>query len=224
MEFTVQERKKYIDITRNQWMTSLELKTQFLKGNGIETLVSMADSIASAIAQGGKLMLCGNGGSAADAQHLACELLVRLRSSKNRAPIPALSLALDTSTITACTNDYNFEQLYSRMVQALGRPGDVLLGLTTSGRSKNVINALKTARELGIVTFGFLGGNGGLALAECDLSLVIPGTDPNRIQEIHITAGHILMDLIESMLLERKEIALMDEAVVTSPSVTETCP
>src|SRR5690349_13841139 len=163
----------------------------------------MAEVIVKSIQNGGKLMLCGNGGSAADAQHLAAELLVRLRSNVNRDAIPAISLVLDTSTITACANDYGYECLFERMVQGLGKPGDVLLGLTTSGRSANVTRALKTARERGIVTLGFLGGDGGQTLQECDLSIVVPATDPNRVQEVHITLGHILMDLIEELIISK---------------------
>lgn len=203
MKLSSEQLSKYLDKARDQLMDAIELKKQCLTGAYLDTLVSMAEVTVRAIAKGGKLMLCGNGGSAADAQHLAAELLVRLRSSVNREAIPAMSLVLDTSTITACANDYGFESVFERMVQGLGRSGDILLGLTTSGRSVNVIRALKAARERGIVTLGFLGGDGGQTLQECDLSIVVPATDPNRVQEVHITLGHILMDLIESLIIER---------------------
>lgn len=181
---------------------SIAIKQLVLAPHYLDTLVSMAEKISLAITQGGKLLLCGNGGSAADAQHLAGELLVRLRPQINREAIPALSLATDTTTITACANDYGFEYLYERMIRGLGRSGDVLLGLTTSGRSKNVILALKAAREMNITTFGFLGSGGGEAKQECDLSFIVPANDPNRVQEVHITAGHILTELIEHLMLE----------------------
>ena len=206
MKLSSEQISQCVEKARDQWMDAIELKKQCLTGPYLTTLVSMAEATVHAMAKGGKLMLCGNGGSAADAQHLAAELLVRLRSHVNREAIPALSLVLDTSTITACANDYGYECLFERMVNGLGRPEDVLLGLTTSGRSVNVIRALKAARERGIVTLGFLGGDGGQTIEECDLSIVVPSTDPNRVQEVHITLGHILMDLIEGLMIEKGQV------------------
>lgn len=203
MKFSSDQISKCVEKARDQWMDAIELKKQCLTGTYLNTLVSMAEMTVSAIAKGGKLMLCGNGGSAADAQHLAAELLVRLRSHTNRDAIPAMSLVLDTSTITACANDYGYECLFERMVQGLGRTNDILLGLTTSGRSVNVIRALKAARERGIATLGFLGGDGGQTTQECDLSIIVPSNDPNRVQEVHITLGHILMDLIEGLIIKK---------------------
>src|SRR6185437_15464479 len=159
-----------------------------------------------ALANGGKLLLCGNGGSAADAQHLAAEMLVRLRPDVNRDGMPAIALALDSSSMTACGNDYSFEVYFERMTRALGRKGDVLIGITTSGRSPNVIKALHAARQMGIKTLGFLGGDGGVALAECDLALVVPSTETGRIQESHIAIGHALMELVEDGLIAREHI------------------
>ncbi len=165
-------------------------------------LIAIADVCIQSIIQGGKLMFCGNGGSAADAQHLAAELLVRLRPAVNREGIPALALALDSSSITACGNDYNYEMFYERMTRALGKPGDVLIGITTSGKSPNILSALKAAHEKGIKAIGFLGCGGGPALCLCDHALVVPSVETGRIQEVHITAGHALMELIEDGLLE----------------------
>ncbi|MBP9764322.1 MAG: SIS domain-containing protein [Gammaproteobacteria bacterium] len=206
MKLSSEQISKCVEKARDQWMDAIELKKQCLTGSYLNTLVSMAEVAVRAMAKGGKLMLCGNGGSAADAQHLAAELLVRLRSHTNRDAIPAMSLVLDTSTITACANDYGYECLFERMVNGLGRTEDVLLGLTTSGRSVNVIRALKAARERGIATLGFLGGDGGQTIPECDLSIVVPSTDPNRVQEVHITLGHILMDLIEGLMIEKEHV------------------
>lgn len=206
MNLTIEEQQALLQNARQQFITSIDLKKRILEGQFLDVLVNMANTIAHALAKGGKLMLCGNGGSAADAQHLAAELLVRLRSQVNRQALPALSLAMDPSTMTACANDYGFEQIFERMVQALGRPEDILLGITTSGRSPNIVRALKAARQKGIITLGLLGGDGGEALTYCDASLIIPSRDPNRIQEAHITLGHILMDLIEGLMLERKQV------------------
>ena len=123
---------------------------------GFSSLKCMGDSIKSSIINGGKLFLCGNGGSAADAQHLAAELLVRLRPNYNREGLPAIALTLDSSTITACGNDFSYEDLFARNLEALGRSGDILLSITTSGNSKNILRAMKSARNLNIKNFSFL--------------------------------------------------------------------
>ena len=123
---------------------------------------------------GGKLMLCGNGGSAADAQHLSAEYLVRLRPNVNRKPIPAISLAQDTSTLTACGNDYDFSDVFRRPFQALAKKNDVLIAITTSGNSLNVIKVLKDAHSKKITTIGFLGGSGGKCKKFCDIKLIVP--------------------------------------------------
>ena len=124
-----------------------------------------------------------------------------------RPGLPAIALALDSSAMTACANDYSFEAYFARMTRALGRPGDVLIGITTSGRSPNVLRALDAAREMGMVTIGLLGGDGGPALPRCDLALVVPDRETGRVQESHITAGHAIMELIEEILLARGVIA-----------------
>lgn len=173
----------------------------------LEPLLRMADVCVDSLCAGGKLLLCGNGGSAADAQHLAAELLVRLRPDVNRDGIPALALALDSSSMTACGNDYSYEHFYERMTNTLGRKGDVMLAITTSGKSPNVLGALRAARAKGMKTVAFLGGNGGPALPLCDVALVVPSTETGRVQEVHITAGHALMEMIEDGLLERGSIA-----------------
>lgn len=185
------------DRIRSRFRQSIAVKQAVIDGDAPGALAHMAAAVVQSLSTGGKLMLCGNGGSAADAQHLAAELLIRLRPHVNRAPLPALTLATDTSTLTACANDYSFEDVFVRPLLALGRPGDVLLGITTSGRSPNVVKALKAARERDIRTLGFLGGTGGPALALCDLAFVVPSTNTADIQESHITAGHVLMELIE---------------------------
>jgi D-sedoheptulose 7-phosphate isomerase len=164
-------------------------------------IIAIAKCLAACIEKGGKALFCGNGGSAADAQHLAAELLVRLRPHVNRDAIPALALALDTSSLTACGNDYSFEAFYERMTHALGKPGDVLVGITTSGKSPNIIRALRAARGKKMTAIGLLGANGGPALAECDLALVVPSGETGRIQESHIMIGHAVMELVEEILL-----------------------
>jgi len=181
---------------------SISVKQQIIDNGSYEVLLEAGDIITKSISSGGKLLLCGNGGSAADAQHLAAEFLVRLTSEVNRESIPALSLAQDTSTLTACINDYGAEEIFKRVFSALSAKGDILLAISTSGNSKNIIETLKTAKEKGIFSLGFLGNGGGEALSYCDLAFVVPSNITARIQESHITAGHALLQYVEDSLLE----------------------
>ena len=178
---------------------------------GFQPLYCMSGHITQSIQNGGKIMLCGNGGSAADAQHLAAEMLVRLRPINNREGIAAIALAQDTSTITACGNDFGYEKLYERLVKTLGNKGDCMIAITTSGKSENIILAMKAAQEMGIKVFGFLGCKGGKALKYCDEVFIVPSNNTGRIQEAHITAGHALMECIEDSLLESGFIHLQDQ-------------
>ena len=181
---------------------SIQVKNLIIDSDVLQTLEKMGDEISHSIKNGGKLMLCGNGGSAADAQHLAAEMLIRLRPKYNREGVPAIALAQDVSTITACGNDFGFDLLYERVLGSLGNPGDVLIAITTSGNSINVINAMLLARRKNIKVFGFLGAGGGKALEICDEAFLVPSKDTGRIQESHITAGHALMEYVEDKLLD----------------------
>lgn len=191
-----------IEKITNLFNQSIETKKKLVAGNDLNVLNEMSFVIANSIKDGNKLLLCGNGGSAADAQHLAAEMLIRLRPKFNREGIPALALAQDTSTITACGNDYGYEYLYERMLSTLGSSNDVFIALSTSGNSENIIRAMKTAKKMNIKVFGFLGNEGGLAKQYCDLSFTVPSKNTGRIQESHITAGHALMEVVEDRLIE----------------------
>src|SRR3954454_22333295 len=168
-----------------------------------DAVIKVVDVCEASLRQGGKLLFCGNGGSAADAQHLATEMLIRLRPKSERPSIAALALTLDPAMLTACGNDYGYDRVFERPLRGLGRRGDVLFGITTSGRSANVIKALEAAREMGIITVGLLGGAGEPALSRCDLALVVPDSETARIQECHIALGHAVLELLEDRLLAR---------------------
>jgi D-sedoheptulose 7-phosphate isomerase len=169
--------------------------------NHILTCIKILDSKLS---KGGKILFCGNGGSAADAQHLAAEYLVRLRPNVNRDPIPAISLAQDISTITACGNDYSFDDIFLRPFQAIASKNDVLICLSTSGNSKNILKVLKEAKKKKISTIGFLGNKGGKAKNLCDIKLIISSKITARIQECHIFLGHFILEKVEELIISKK--------------------
>ena len=187
---------------RQTFEDSITTKKQIIDDGSYNVLLEAGDIIANSISNGGKLLLCGNGGSAADAQHLAAEFLIRLTSGVNRESIPALSLAQDTSTLTACMNDYGSDFIFERVFSALSSKGDSLLVITTSGNSKNILETLKLAKKRDIFCLGFLGNEGGEALEYCDAAFVVPSKVTARIQESHITAGHALLQYIEDYLLK----------------------
>ncbi len=168
----------------------------------IETILNISDTIAEAFRNGGKLLVIGNGGSAADAQHIAGEFLSRF--SFDRAPLPAIALTTDTSVLTAIGNDYGFERVFERQVRGLGRPGDVLIAISTSGRSPNVLAALRAAREIGVHTIGFTGTSETAFLQLCDQCLIAPSGETPLIQQIHIIAAHAICGLVERELFGDK--------------------
>jgi len=165
-----------------------------------EDILRASQVIINSLRAGGRVFLCGNGGSAADSQHLAAELVGRLR--RERGAIPAVALTTDTSVLTSLANDYSFEIIFARQLEALARRGDVLIGISTSGNSLNVIRAFEKAKEKGIHTIALLGGNGGKLKPLADYPIVVPSSDTQRIQEGHITIGHIICDLVERELTQ----------------------
>jgi D-sedoheptulose 7-phosphate isomerase len=166
----------------------------------LSSIVAIAVGIAQSLGAGGKILLAGNGGSAADAQHIAAEMLSRFKF--DRDPLPAIALTTDTSVLTAIGNDYGFEHVFERQVRGLGRKGDVFIAISTSGRSPNIIAALKAARERELITVGFTGA-GGLAMKPwCDVLLAAPSEETALIQQVHITAAHAICDLVERNLFK----------------------
>ena len=167
-----------------------------------KTIEEVVKIITKKIKKGGKLMFCGNGGSAADSQHLAAEFLVRLRPNINRKPIAAISLAQDTSTITACGNDFDFDEIFLRPFKALSNKNDILICITTFGNSKNILKVLMEAKKQSILTIGFLGNDGGKAKKDCDFKLIVDSNNTARIQECHIFLGHFILERIEDNLMK----------------------
>lgn len=162
-----------------------------------DDFLKAAEIIKDSFSKGGKLMLCGNGGSAADCQHIATEFVIRLSHDLKRPALPAIALTTDTSNLTAGGNDIGFENVFARSIQGLGKENDVLIAISTSGNSKNVINAVKAAKEKRIKVIGFLGRKGGRIKDMTDVNVLIPSDNVQRIQEGHITAGHIICEIVE---------------------------
>ena len=193
---------------KNAIEESVKVKELVLTQELYKVLMEIGDSIVESILHGGKVLLCGNGGSAADAQHLTAEFLVRLTSEVNREGIPAISLLQDSSTFTAAINDLNPNELFSRNLKTLSKPEDILLAISTSGNSENIVKVLETAKKLKIKTIGFLGSEGGESLKHCDLAFIVPSNKTARIQEVHITAGHAVIEYVETRLIEEGFLSL----------------
>lgn len=167
-----------------------------------ESIVAAARELSSVLHNGGKAIFCGNGGSAADSQHLTTELVVRLSGKTNRQALPAISLTTNSSILTACANDFGFDQIFSRQLEALGQKNDILFAISTSGNSVNIINAVQVAQKMGIVTVGLLGCNGGKLAEMIRYPLIVPSDDVQRIQESHVAMGHIIISLAEADFLK----------------------
>jgi D-sedoheptulose 7-phosphate isomerase len=190
------------DIIVNAFDESIRVKRAFLRDN-LETLKQSIESIVSAFETGNKLLLFGNGGSAADAQHIAAEFTNRFLIE--RPPLPAIALTTDSSALTAIANDYDYAQVFAKQVQALGKPGDVAMVLSTSGNSPNVLQAIDVCKSLAIVTIGLTGGSGGKMVGKVDFMLrVAEGKNSARIQETHILVGHVICDVVERKLFPGK--------------------
>jgi D-sedoheptulose 7-phosphate isomerase len=186
------------DLVRARITESVEVKQQLLEDAHVRFAVDLADLLVERLRAGGKVMLCGNGGSSADASHLAAELLGRFKL--DRDPLPALSLTDNVPSITAIANDIGYERSFSRQVRGLGRAGDVLIGISTSGTSANVLDAVQAARDAGIRTVGFTGASGGPLAESTELCLRVPSEDTARIQEGYMLVGHTVCELVERAL------------------------
>jgi D-sedoheptulose 7-phosphate isomerase len=178
---------------------SAEVKLRTIESCRDQVLMAV-EMIAGVYNNGGKVLLCGNGGSAADCQHLATELMIRLNHDIQRPALGAISLCTDPSNLTAGGNDIGFENVFARNVEGLGSAGDVLVAISTSGRSPNVMRAVEAAKRKGMKSIGLLGGSGGTLKGMCDIAIVVPSENTQRIQETHITIGHIICESVEQEL------------------------
>ena len=186
---------------KNQILESARIKNKMVQ-NGVVEVEKAAELLIDCVNDGGKIYWCGNGGSAADAQHLATELMGGM-SDHDRMPIPSISLTTDSSFITAWSNDTDFDSVFSRQIQGLGEVGDVLIGISTSGNSKNIINAIKQAKFKKLKTITFTGSTGGKLDGLADITIKIPSENTQRIQEAHIMIGQILCSIIELSILKK---------------------
>lgn len=191
--------KKYNNLIESTINESIATKQAVLSELSPKIL-EIAEFLSEAVRDNRMLMFAGNGGSAADAQHIAAELVIRFRGSVNRRAIKAMSLSVDPSIMTAGGNDIGYDNIFAREVEAYGTAGDVLIGISTSGNSPNVKKAIETAQKMGVKTIGFLGGTGGTIKGMCDYELIVPSSVTARIQESHIMIGHILCDIVEREL------------------------
>ncbi len=188
------------DIIVRIFKESSQVKDAFLNEN-LSRIVKVVDAVTAALKAGNKILLFGNGGSAADAQHIAAEFVNRFLIE--RPPLPAIALSTDTSVITSIGNDYDFSEVFSKQLRAIGQAGDVAWGLSTSGKSPNVVKALETAKKMDMITVGLTGKDGGPISRIVDHSLHVPSTSVPRIQETHITVGHVICELVDFKLFQR---------------------
>jgi D-sedoheptulose 7-phosphate isomerase len=193
LPLTILAREAFI---KDELTASAETKKKILETCS-QHIVKAVDTIIGSLNQKKKILLCGNGGSAADSQHLATEFTIRLNPNIKRPGIPALALTTDSSMLTAGANDIGYDNVFARAVEALGNAGDVLIGISTSGKSESVNNAFRMAKAKGLKTVGLLGKDGGASKDLCDVAIIVPSNDTQRIQEGHITIGHIMCGLVE---------------------------
>lgn len=191
-----QARQSFI---ASELAASAETK-QRIASSCADAIARAVEAVVKALGSGKKVLLCGNGGSAADSQHLATEFVIRMNPAIKRPGLPAIALTTDTSMLTAGANDIGYDNVFARAVEALGAPGDVLIGISTSGKSESVNRAVTTAKGKGMTTIGFLGKDGGTMKPLVDIAIVVPSSDTQRIQEGHITIGHIICGLTEREL------------------------
>jgi D-sedoheptulose 7-phosphate isomerase len=191
--------KSFAKLISDKITESITVKTKLMSQCAADIEIC-GNNLAKVLNRGNKVLFCGNGGSAADSQHIAAELVVRLRSGVERPGIKAIALTVDSSILTACSNDYGFEEVYARQIDALGEKGDALVAISTSGTSENIIKAVQKAKDKKMEVYGLLGNKGGDLYKKCRNSVIVPSDDTARIQESHILVGHLWCEIIEETL------------------------
>lgn len=192
-----------MDFIKKKLQESIEVKKLIVEDTGLQNTIELiSKKLINCFEKGGSVYFCGNGGSAADAQHLAAELSGRFYM--DRKPLSSDALHCNTSFLTAVANDYSYDEIYARLITGIGRKGDVLIGLSTSGNSQNILNAFSKCKEIGIETIAFTGDTGGKMKTNADICLCVPSSDTPRVQEAHITIGHIICEIVESTLFGNK--------------------
>ncbi len=194
--------EKIEEIIKKAFQESTELRDQFLK-DSLGQIIKVVNVITASLKKGNKILLFGNGGSAADAQHLAAEFVNRF--TIERPPLPAIALTTDTSIITSIGNDYDFAQIFAKQIRAIGQAGDVAIGMSTSGVSPNVLRGLETAKKMELITIGLTGRDGGQVAQVVDYCLNVPSNSVPRIQEVHITLGHVICQLVDYKLFQKPD-------------------
>ncbi|MBE7411000.1 MAG: D-sedoheptulose 7-phosphate isomerase [Leptospiraceae bacterium] len=189
------------ELIKETIQVSIQVKEKLIESH-IDSIEKASDIAANVLLSGGKLLFCGNGGSSCDASHIATELVVRFKSGNERKALPAISLSSDSATLTACGNDYGYKEIFSRQIEAFGKPEDLLFAITTSGNSENILLAVEKAKSIGMKTIALLGGTGGKLKSLCDHEIIVPSTETARIQESHILIGHIICSIIEKKLFD----------------------
>jgi D-sedoheptulose 7-phosphate isomerase len=197
------DRKWYYDRARRHLSESAELQKKMIE-NCLEEIVQAASTIAGSLKSGGKVLLCGNGGSAADCQHMAAEFANRLSKKTDRPGLKAIALTTDSSFLTGYSNDFGFDGVFSRQVETWGEPGDVLIGISTSGKSRNILKAMEASHLLGMKTIALTGAEGPL-MGTAQLSIAVPGSSTQYIQECHLAVEHVILDLVECTLCGKED-------------------
>lgn len=185
------------DIIKDILLESIHVKEELLR-TGISQIIEIADTVIDSLKKGGKVILFGNGGSASDSQHIAAELVGRFK--KDRNALAAIALTTNTAVLTSLANDYGYEVVFAKQIEALGQKNDIAIGISTSGKAKNVLAGIKQAKKMGLKTIALTGGDGGELAKVADISLAVPSSVTARIQEAHITIGHIICELVEGTL------------------------
>ena len=187
------------DTIKEKILESIQVKEELMRSN-VDQIIQISTCIIRCLKKGGKIIFFGNGGSAADSQHLAAEFVGRFQ--KDRSALPAISLTTNTSILTALANDYGYEVIFAKQIEALGKKGDVAVGISTSGRARNVLSGIRQAKQMRLKTIALTGGEAGALIKTADIALTIPSKITARVQEAHITVGHIICELAEEALCE----------------------